>query len=486
MGQEHNLPELTERQRDAQDALRVAFAPRSAAIAGVSASNAGWGGGQSFLRGIRNLDRLERVYCLNPKGGELSDGTPLYRSLADIPDDVDYVISAVPASAILGLIDDCVAKGVRAIHLFTAGFSETGSAERADLEREALKRLRDGGIRLIGPNCMGIHSTRGGISFMESASPKAGRVGMLSQSGMNASEALNRGQPRGIRFSNVASFGNAADLNEADFLQFLADDPDTDIVLAYLEGIRDGQRFLQVAKSMAGRRPLAVLKGGLTEAGGRAANSHTGSLAGSAQIWRAVQRQAGFMPADSVDELLDIAVTIERMPDLRGPRAAVLGGGGGVSVLAADICDRAGIPVPWFSETTQEQLRRFTPVAGTSVRNPLDAGFMFEGDHLEAALTAVAQDESIDWLMVHTGTDSGFRSTDRKGFEERFAGKLGELAPKLGLPLAVVIRPPASADGFRSGLDLQQRLNEAGIACYQSLEACVTAVRRYLNWRADA
>lgn len=478
------VTELTERQRDAQDALRVAFAPRSAAIAGVSASNVGWGGGQSFLRGIRNLDRIEHVYCLNPKGGQLDDGTPLYRSLAEIPGDVDYLISAVPASAILGLIDDAVAKGVRAIHLFTAGFSETGSAERADLEREALRRLRDGGVRLIGPNCMGIHSTRGGVSFMESASPKPGRVAMLSQSGMNASEALSRGQPRGVRFSNVASFGNAADLNEADFLQFLADDPDSDIVLAYLEGIRDGRRFLQIARAMAERRrPLAVLKGGLTEAGGRAANSHTGSLAGSAQIWRAVQRQGGFMPANSVDELLDIAVTIERMPQLAGPRAAVLGGGGGVSVLAADICDRAGIPVPWFGERTQERLRSFTPVAGTSVRNPLDAGFMFEGDHLESAMTAVAEDESIDWLMVHTGTDSGFRS-DRRGFEERFAAQLGELAPKLGRPLAVVIRPPSSAEGFQSGLELQRRLNDAGIACYGSLEACVTAVRRYLDWQA--
>ena len=479
------MPQLTPRERHAQDALRVAFAPRSVAIAGVSASNAGWGGGQSFLRGIRNLDRLERVYCVNPKGGELDDGTPLYRSLAEIPGELDYVISSVPASAILGLIDDAVAKGVRAIHLFTAGFSETGSAERADLEREALRRLRDGGVRLIGPNCMGIHSTRGGVSFAETAAPQPGRVAMLSQSGMNASEALSRGQPRGIRFSNVASFGNAADLNEADFLQFLADDPDTDIVLAYLEGIRDGPRFLRVARSMAGRRPLAVLKGGLTEAGGRAANSHTGSLAGSAQIWRAVQRQAGFIPANSVDELLDIAVTIERMPGLRGPRAAVLGGGGGVSVLAADICDRAGIPVPWFSQPTQERLRGFTPLAGTSVRNPLDAGFMFEGDHLEAALSAVAEDESIDWMMVHTGTDAGFRS-DRRGFEERFATQLAELAPKLARPLAVVIRPPVSAQGFESAIELQRRLNEAGIACYGSLESCATAVRRVLDWGAHA
>ena len=314
----------------------------------------------------------------------------------------------MPASAILSLVDDCVAKGVRVIHLFTAGFSETGDEQRTELEREVLKRLDAGGIRLIGPNCLGIHSTRGGVSFSDSASPTPGRVAMLSQSGMNASEALGHGPRRGIEFSNVASFGNASDLNEADYLQFLANDPDTDIVLAYLEGIRDGPRFLRVARSMAGKRPLAVLKGGLTEAGSRAASSHTGSLAGSAQIWNAVQRQAGFMRAESVDELLDLAVTVQRMPHLEGPRAAVLGGGGGVSVLAADICDRAGIPVPWFSKTTQQRLSKFTPIAGTSVRNPLDAGFMFEGEGVEAALTAVAEDESIDWMMVHTGMDMSF------------------------------------------------------------------------------
>lgn len=478
------MDQIIDRDADAQQALRVAFAPRSVAIAGVSATNTGWGGGQSFLRAIRNLGRLKQVYCINPKGGRLADGTPIYRSLAETPGEVDYLISAVPASAILSLVDDAAAKGVRVIHLFTAGFSETGSDERSGLERELLKRLRAARIRLIGPNCMGVHSTRGGLSFSDSASPTAGRVGMLSQSGMNASEVLARGGRRRIHFSNVVSFGNASDLNEADYLQFLANDPDTDIVLAYLEGLRDGQRFLRVARKMAGRRPLAVLKGGLTEAGSRAASSHTGSLAGSSRIWAAVQRQAGFMRADSVDELLDLAVTVQRMEGVAGPRAAVLGGGGGVSVLAADICNRSEIPVPWFSARTQERLRAFTPVAGTSVRNPLDAGFMFEGDHVEQALATVAEDESIDWLMVHTGTDISPRG-GRNGFEERFAARLGKVAPRLGRPLAVVIRPSNSLEGFERGLELQHRLNEAEIACYQSIESCATAVRRYLEWKTQ-
>ena len=481
------VPAESETRSSAQAALATAFAPQSVAIAGVSPRTTGWGGGQMFLRGIRNLNVVPQVYCLNPRGGELDDGTPLYRTLADVPGPVESLISAVPASAILGLIDDAIAKGVRVIHLFTAGFGETGSSERAGLEAEVLRKLDRAGIRLIGPNCMGIHSTRGGVSWMEDGSTTPGRVGMLSQSGMNASEVVGEGRRRGIEFSNVASFGNASDLNEADFLEFLAHDRDTDVVLAYLEGIRNGRDFLRVAKSMSqARKPLAVLKGGLTEAGSRAASSHTGSLAGSAQIWNAVQRQAGLIPADSVEELLDIAVTIERMPEVAGPRCAVLGGGGGVSVLAADICDRNDIPVPWFSEDTQRVLREFTPVAGTSIRNPLDAGFMFEGEHMETALSAIADDPSIDWLMVHMGADSmGPRaaSTGQDDFAERTANQIAATADKLSKPLAVVIRQPRTNGGFARGLDLQQRLNGHGVACYQSIAASARAVRRYLDWQ---
>ncbi len=473
---------------DSQTALATAFAPNSIAIAGVSPRTSGWGGGQMFLRGIRKLNRVPNVYCLNPRGGELDDGTTLYRSLSEVPGPVESLISAVPASAILELVEDAIAHGVQVLHLFTAGFGETGSSERAKLEAEVLGKLAAAGIRLIGPNCMGIHSTRGGVSWMEDGATEPGRVGMLSQSGMNASEVVGEGARRGIDFSNVASFGNASDLNEADFLEFLAHDRDTDIVLAYLEGIRDGRRFLEIARAMSrsassDRKPLVVLKGGLTEAGSRAASSHTGSLAGSAQIWNAVQRQAGFIPTQSVEELLDIAVTIQRMPTVAGPRCAVLGGGGGVSVLAADICDRNDIPVPWFSEDTQRRLREFTPVAGTSIRNPLDAGFMFEGKHMETALTSIAEDPSIDWLMLHTGADNGGPRSRQEHFAERTANSLAAIAPQLSKPLAVVIRQPRTKRGFERGLDLQRRLNEQGIACYQSIEAAARAVRRYLDWR---
>lgn len=469
-----------EREVQAQAALATAFAPRSVAVAGVSARNTGWGGGQSFLRGIRNLDRVPEVHALNPRGGELEDGTVLHRSLAEVPGDVDYLISAVPAQHILGLIEDAAEKGVPIVHLFTAGFGETGQEERADLEAQLVELLDRSGIRLIGPNCMGIHSTRGGVSFAEDAEREPGSVGMLSQSGMNATEALAKGKRRGVRFSNVVSFGNGTDLNEADYLEFLEGDADTELVIAYIEGFRNGPRFLEIARRMS--KPLAVLKGGLTESGSRAASSHTGSLAGSREIWEAVQRQTGLMAAETVEQLLDIAVTHERMPEIAGARCAVLGGGGGVSVLAADIFDRAEIPVPWFSEQTQRALAEFTPLAGTSVRNPLDAGFMFEGENLASALTAVAEDPNIDWLMIHTGADSGSRGQG-DDFAERWAEKIIRTRERIGKPLAIVVRPAHTERGFATGLEIEQRLNAAGIPIYNGLEACATAVAKYLDWK---
>ena len=436
-----------------------------------------------FLEATRQMGKIP-VHGVNPKGGELADGTPIYRSLADVPGDIDLVVSAVPAAAVLDLAEDVIARGVKVMHFFTAGFGETGDAERSSLEQQLLSRLREGGVRFIGPNCMGIHTPLGGVSWMRDAVVEPGRVGAFSQSGMNANEIVGLGRKHGIRFSNVVSFGNATDLNECDYLEFLASDEATDVILAYVEGVKDGPRFLRTARALAGRKPLAVLKGGLTEAGGRAANSHTGSLAGSAVIWEAVRRQAGFMGGESVDELLDIAVTAQRLASVEGPRVAVRGGGGGVSVLAADSCARVGIEVPWFAEQTQRALAKHTPIAGTSVRNPLDAPFLIEGEQRQAALEAIAADPNVDWLMMHTSVDSGFRRQTGKLEPKTFARELAASAAALPKPLAVVVRPPRGAQDLEASVELRDQLNAAEIATYGSIEGCARAVQRYIDWRA--
>ncbi len=470
----------------ASAALEVAFHPRSVAVAGVSANRRGWGGGLMFYNSAKDFDRVEHVYAINPKGGEFDDGTPIYKSLLDVPGDVDYVISAVPASAILGLIDDAIVKGVKVIHSFTAGFAETGDEDRAGLEAEMLSKLHAAGIRLIGPNCMGIHSPISGVSWMPESSREVGRVAFASQSGMHASEVVRAGEQRGLRFSYCVSFGNASDLIECDYLDYLADNDETDVVLAYLEGVKDGPRFLQSARRLAARKPLVILKGGATEAGSRAASSHTGSLAGSAQIWEAVRRQANFISVLSTDELMDLAITVQNLSDIAGPRAAVVGGGGGTSVLAADACDRVGIPVPWFTEATQERLGEDTPIAGTSVRNPVDSNITWDGRNFEAALNTIAADPNIDWVLLHFGLDGGPASggsDKRRKFEDRMIANIAKARANLAKPLAVVLRPPGSVESMEASLRMQEELGAAGVAVYPTVEACAGAVRKYLDWR---
>ena len=472
----------------ASAALEVAFHPKSVAVAGVSPNRKGFGGGLMFYNSAKRFGRVENVYALNPKGGELDDGTPIYKSLRDLPGDVDYVISAVPASAILSLVDDAIACGVKVIHSFTAGFAETGDEERAGLEEQMLTKLHEAGIRLIGPNCMGIHSPISGISWMPESSMEVGRVGFASQSGMHASEVVRAGEQRALRFSYCVSFGNASDLMECDYLDYLADDEGTDVVMAYLEGVKDGPRFLRTARRLSARKPLIVLKGGLTESGSRAAASHTGSLAGSSQVWEAVRRQANFISVFDTDELMDVAITAQNLKDLPGPHVAVVGGGGGTSVLAADACDREHIPVPWFDEATQQKLGENTPVAGTSVRNPVDSNITWDGRNFESALETIASDPNIDWILLHFGLDGGPGSgtaEQRRKFEDRMSTNISKARANLPKPLAVVLRAPGSAESMEASLRMKQELGAAGVAVYPTVEACASSVRKYLDWRAN-
>jgi acyl-CoA synthetase (NDP forming) len=206
---------------------------------------------------------------------------------------VDYVISTVPAKAAPGLIAECARKGVKAVHFCTAGFSETGEEEGLRLEPQLAALSKKTGIRIIGPNCMGIYCPASRLSFNTDFPKESGPVGLISQSGGNTESLIRRVVPRGVRFSKAISYGNACDLNESDFLEYLAGDPETEIIGLYIEGVKDGERFPQILRKAAEKKPVILLKGGITEGGARAALSHTGSLAGSEVIWRSLCNQLG-------------------------------------------------------------------------------------------------------------------------------------------------------------------------------------------------
>jgi len=464
--------------------LDFIFHPRSIAIAGVSAKETAAFGGGGFVSSLQEIGFRGPIYLIHPTAPAIR-GLKCYQRLGDIPDEVDYVISSVNARHVPELLEDCITKGVRVLHLFTAGFTETGDAERAKMEQAVVARARQAGIRLIGPNCMGLYVPESRLAMMNGQNPEPGPVGMVSQSGMNAGEFVRYSTPRGIRCSKVISFGNGADLKAADFFDYLADDPATEIIVAYLEGIQDGPRLAQAIRKAGGKKPVAILKSGRTESGSRAASSHTASLAGSLQIFDALCKQAGVLRVESLEELVDMAVTFRFVKKLSGPNVVVVGGGGGASVLAADDLDASGLRLPPLLPETQEALARVTHEAGTSIRNPIDTTSLWEDQGFDATLKPCADAPNIDVLLYHTSFGSG-PSNRQIGIRDRMRRQtetLGRIQDESGKPVVVCIRPSVSADAFEQAADFQELCWRAGLATYPSIARAGVALGKLLEWQ---
>ncbi|MGI8927022.1 MAG: CoA-binding protein [Tepidiformaceae bacterium] len=465
-------------------ALDYIFHPRSIAIAGVSAKEgAGFGGG-GFVSSLQEIGFRGPIFLIHPSAPAIR-GLKCYASLLDIGDEVDYVISSVPARFVPQLLEDCISKGVRVLHLFTAGFTETGDAERARMEQAVVARAREAGIRLIGPNCMGLYVPAGRLAMMNGQIPDAGPVGMVSQSGMNAGEFVRYAVPRGVRCSKVISFGNGADLKAADFLDYLADDEETEIIVAYLEGIQEGPRLAQAIRKAGAAKPTAILKGGRTEAGSRAATSHTASLAGSLRIFDGLCKQAGVLRVESLEDLVDVAVTFRFVKRLAGPNVAVVGGGGGASVLAADDLDAAGLKVPPLLPETQEEVAKVTQEAGTSIRNPIDSMSMWDDKTFEPTLMPCAKAPNIDVVLYHTSFGGGpsMRNFDVEGRMQRQAESLQRVQEEGGKPVVVALRPAVTDEAFEHTLKFQELCWQNGLATYPSIDRAGRALARLLEWQ---
>lgn len=466
--------------------LDFIFHPRSVAVVGASTNVMGSG---SFLVAFKAMGFDGELYPVNRRAEEIM-GYRCYPRLTEVPGEVDYVISSIPAQAVPELVEEAGVKGVKVIHFFTAGFSETGEEERIELEQRVLDRARALGIRAIGPNCMGLYVPSAGLSFMPDMPKEPGPIAFISQSGANAGEFVRLGALRGLRFSKVISYGNAADLSEADFFDYCAWDPETEIITAYTEGVKDGQRFLRALRTAAMQKPVAILKGGRTEAGGRATDSHTGSLAGSREIFDAACRQAGAVQVDDLEDLVDVAVAFRFVGSLRGPGAGIVGGGGGRSVLAADTVAGTGLAVPALPEETQRKLREFTPLAGTSVRNPIDSGMGWGGRErmklMIDTLRIVAEAPNIDFALFHTHFSWGsmVRSTpDLTAQATETAEALNEVAQQVDVPIVGVVRPPMNATALEATRAFESRCAELGLATFCGMAAAANALSKLLAWQ---
>ncbi len=466
--------------------LEFIFHPRSIAIAGVSArENAGFGGG-GFVQSLMDVGFQGPIYLIHPTAPAIR-GLKCYKSLRDIDDEIDYVISSVPARVVPALLEDCIAKHVKVLHLFTAGFTETGDVERAKMEQSIVARAREAGIRMIGPNCMGLYVPASRLAMMGGQPPEPGHTGMVSQSGMNAGEFVRHALPHGVRCSKVISFGNGADLKAADFFDYLADDPETETIVAYLEGIQDGPRLAQALRKAGAKKPVAILKSGRTEAGSRAASSHTASLAGSLAVFDGLCKQAGVIRVESLEALVDMATTFQFVKQLRGPNVAVVGGGGGASVLAADDLDAAGMKVPALLPETQAELAKVTAEAGTSIRNPIDTMSMADEESFHATLMPCAMAPNIDVVLYHMsvgmGPMGGRGNIDMRARMEKQASGLSEIQEKAGKPVVVVIRPSLTPDAMAVSVAFQEACWKQGLATYGSMSRAAHALANLLEWQ---
>ncbi len=464
--------------------LAEVFSPRGIAVVGASPTEKSFRS-RGFVRPLIEAG-FPAIYPVNPKYTEVL-GLPCYPNIRAIPGPVDHVVVNIPAESALALLDDCAAKGVKSVHFFTAGFSESGDAERAELEREMLSKASAGGFRIIGPNCIGIYVPKNRISNMIGNVLEPGPVAFISQSGGHAHNLPYFGGPRGLRFSKVVSYGNALDVDESELLEYLSQDVETEIIGAYIEGVKDGRRFLAALKAAAARKPVVIYKGGTTEAGQRAAHGHTASLTSSVAVFNALCKQMKTIQVDDMDELIDVLVALRFVnPVPRGTGVAVLGQGGGPSVLASDEMERAGLQLPRISPEVQAELKQFLPVAGAIFGNPVDATNLVSPETILATMQVLGRIPDIHMLVYHLG----FHPASRWGsgrlpldiFLKPAIDALLEAQQKTGKPVLLVLCPPPDLRGTKDFLSAQEAFASAGLPVFHSLFQTAKAMARLVAW----
>jgi acyl-CoA synthetase (NDP forming) len=446
------------------------FHPRSIAIVGLPR---GMKAGKLFLLALLDQEYSGKIYPVHPTAREI-DGHKTYASVSEIPADIDLAIILVPHQSVLSVVQECADKGVKGAVLFTAGYKETGTSEGRALEAELVRIGRSSGMRLIGPNCMGLYSPDAGLSFFPGLSREPGPVGLISHSGSMANILCRVAQNKGVCFSRAVSLGNECDLNSSDFLAYLGNDPDTRVIGAYIESIKDGTRFLETLQKTALKKPVILWKVGLTPAGGRAASSHTGAIASSKDIWQSVVSQGGAIPVTGFEALLDMLMGFTLLPADMGDRVATLSGPGGLAVGAADACGNAGLRLAELSPDTQSDLSTFVPPTGTSLANPVDVGLTasLEMDIYVRAARTVAADPGVDALVV---VGSGMDQESN----QRYMDAMIQARREFSKPFIMVAIP-----GFDAAL--ARSFCQAGLPFFETSEramAVYAKILAYQRWR---
>lgn len=468
-----------------QAALDAMVHPCSIAVLGAARTPTG--GYPGMFACIRDFGFPGSLYPVNPNAEEI-DGVKAYPSLTALPGPVDLVIISLPAHLVPAALRDCIASGNKNVHIFSSGFKETGEPEgirlHGEIERIAVQR----GLHVVGPNCMGIHVPESRLLTWKAAPAQSGPLAFISQSGGHAQDfTCYASSCAGLFLSKVISYGNALTLDSPDFLEYLGEDDKTGIIAVYLEGVKDGRRLLRLAAEVNRKKPVILLKAGLTESGARTVASHTGSMAGGESIWNAFYRQTGVIRADSLEEMAETAMALHYLPKWTGKNLVILGSGGGIGVAAADSCAKAGLNLPALSPSLLEELRKYIPPAGNMIRNPIDAHvLLYKLELMGPVLELLSMQGDLDMFLFSLHFD-WLHSMEDGGHLERIAEYIATEARQhtKGKPLAVAWRQYQPNPAIRqTRKKVERMLIEAGVPAFNGLERALSALAKAEGYHA--
>lgn len=459
--------------------LDALFHPETVAVVGASGDRANLA--TLRLRHLREFGYPGRLYAIHDTASDI-DGVPAVRAVEDIPGGVDYVYVALPAAQVEAFLARCRGH-VRFAQVTSSGFSEVGNR---DMEGRLVRAAREAGIRLVGPNCIGLYCPKGGLTFVDRAPREPGRIAFASQSGGFATDLIRRGKVRGLRFSKVVSFGNAADIALNDFLEDFAEDPGTEIVGSYIERVGDGARFLDALRRLLPAKPVVLIRGGSTAQGMRSAASHTGAMATVERRWEGICRQAGVLTAETFEEFMNVLVALHHANGRAGRRLLLVGPGGGASVLAADACDRRGFELVPLSAKARGALRDLGMGAGTGLVNPLDlpvrAMARKDGRVVADVLDAVLEHERFDIVLIHLNLPNFLiYMTDGEAVVARIVETLCTYA-RPGVQLALAFRSSGEPDIEAMKYEQRERATAAGIPVFDSVEEALGAYQKIVDF----
>ncbi len=447
--------------------LEPVFRPKSVAIVGASNNPSKWGGmvmNRALSSGFRG-----RIYVVNPREGEIA-GLTAYKDVLDIPEPIDLAVFTIPAEQMPKTMESCVKKGIPGGLIISADFAETGERGRA-LEDETVRIARAGGMRLVGPNGNGIWSAAVNLNLSPLPTPPRGGLAFLSQSGMFGGTAVRAAQSGGFGLSTFVSMGNQADLTAADYLEYLAEDDHTRVIALYMEGFKDGRRFAEVAKRVAQRKPILILKGGRSQQGARTTLSHTASIAGEDRVFDGMCRQMGLIRVFQLEHLFIMARALLGQPLPRGGRIALVGNGG-ENVVGVDTLVSLGLEVPEFSEEDKLALKEMLPPHAPIPQNPVDFAAGAVGVEEEAAvIEKLASLENIDGIITGVPRD---RSLRVKGLAEQrkavitAVDEFCKIPERYGKPIITRAMMPSEP--------VEELLKAAKIPIYETTEECVLAM----------